>query len=139
MSTFGMMGTGVDRAQVLAVPPEALVETDATPGIMRKVALNTDRAMLVRATCEAHVSSGWHHHGDRDVLGHVLQGRVRFEYGPGGTMCTEVGEGGYFHVPAGLVHRDVNPGDQPQDMVIAFVGTGPLVVNLDGPQAPRGG
>ena len=42
-------------------------------------------------------------------------------------------EGGFFHVPVGLVHRDVNPLDEPQEFVIAFVGEGPLVVNLDGP------
>jgi hypothetical protein len=36
-------------------------------------------------------------------------------------------------VPVGLVHRDVNPLDEPQEFVIAFVGDGPLVVNLDGP------
>ncbi len=64
----------------------------------------------------------------------MLRGRVRFEYGPGGGSSTEVEEGGYFHVPVGLVHRDVNPDDQPQDMLIAFVGDGPLVVNLEGPE-----
>jgi len=89
--------------------------------------------MLIRVGAEGRISSGWHHHGDREVLGHVLSGRVRFEFGPGGGDSTEVEEGGYFHVPAGLVHRDVNPADDPQDLVIAFVGTGALVVNVDGP------
>ena len=89
--------------------------------------------MLIRVRAEGGISSGWHHHGDREVLGHVLRGRVHFEYGPGGGESTDVEEGGYFQVPAGLVHRDVNPSDEPQDLIIAFVGTGPLVVNVDGP------
>jgi uncharacterized RmlC-like cupin family protein len=69
-----------------------------------------------------------------NVLGYVVRGRLRFEFGPGGAESTEVEEGGFFHVPVGLVHRDVNPLDEPQEFVIAFVGEGPLVVNLDGPQ-----
>jgi uncharacterized RmlC-like cupin family protein len=106
--------------------------------LVRELAFDTDRAMLIRARADGGVVSGWHHHGQREVLGHVLRGHVRFEFGPGGTETTDVEEGGYFRVPAGLVHRDVNPTDEPQDLVIAFVGTGPLVVNVEGPE-PAGG
>jgi len=123
--------TGTDR--ITAVGPHELAEAAGTPGLVRKVAFETERAMLIRARCEGHVVSGWHHHGDREVLGHVIRGRARFEFGPGGSQSTEVEEGGYFRVPAGLVHRDVNPDPEPQDLLIAFVGTGPLVTNLDGP------
>jgi quercetin dioxygenase-like cupin family protein len=123
--------TGSDR--ISAVRPNELAEAAGTPGLVRKVAFDTERGMLIRASCEGHMVSGWHHHGDREVLGHVLRGRVRLEFGPGGTQSTDVEEGGYFHVPSGLVHRDVNPDDEPQDLLISFVGTGPLVFNLDGP------
>jgi quercetin dioxygenase-like cupin family protein len=120
-------------AVVTAVAPEGVRPVEGTPGIERLLALDSERAMLIRARGGPRIESGWHHHGRREVFGHVLRGRVRFEYGPGGRGSTEVEEGGYFHVPVGLVHRDVNPDDQPQDMVIVFVGDGPLVVNLDGP------
>ena len=100
---------------------------------MREVAYSTDRAILIRARAEGGTASGWHHHGDRDVLGHLLRGRARFEFGPGGRESTEVEEGGFFRVPAGLVHRDVNPGDEAHHMILSFVGSGPLVVNVDGP------
>jgi len=99
------------------------------------LAFDTQRAMLVRARVEGSIASGWHHHGDREVLGHVLRGRARFEFGPGGDHSTEVEEGGFFHVPAGLVHRDVNPTEEPQEMILSFVGSGPLVVNVDGPES----
>lgn len=119
--------------RVLAVSPNDLRDAAPTPGVLREVAFETDRATLMRARAEAGAASGWHHHGDRDVLGHVVRGRARFEFGPGGRESTEVEEGGFFHVPAGLVHRDVNPLDQPQEIILAVVGEGPLVVNLDGP------
>ena len=120
--------------EISAVLPDALIPGDATPGLLREVAFATDRAILVRARAEPRIESGWHHHGLREVHGHVLRGRVRFEFGPGGRSTTEVEEGGFFHVPVGVVHRDVNPEDAPQELVIAFVGEGPLVVNLDGPE-----
>lgn len=47
----------------------------------------------------------------------------------------DVEAGGFFHIPAGLVHRDVNPLDSPQEIVMTVVGRGPLVVNVDGPDA----
>ena len=89
--------------------------------------------MMVRARAEPRAASGWHHHGDRDVFGFLLRGRARFEFGPGGRESAEVDEGGFFHVPRGLVHRDVNPTDEPQGFALTFVGSGPLVVNVTGP------
>ena len=90
----------------------------------------------MRARAEANAASGWHHHGDHDVLGYVVRGAARFEFGPGGTDSVQVGEGGFFHVPAQLVHRDVNPLDLPQEIILTLVGAGPLVVNVDGPPTP---
>jgi quercetin dioxygenase-like cupin family protein len=119
--------------RVSALAADELSEGAATPGLEREVAFETERAILVRVRAEPGVVSGWHHHGDREVLGHVIKGRARFEFGPKGGEHTDVPEGGFFHIPGGLVHRDVNPFDEPQEMVISFVGTGPLVVNVDGP------
>jgi uncharacterized RmlC-like cupin family protein len=100
---------------------------------VRELAFETERATLIRSRAEASAVTGWHHHGERDVLGYVVSGRARFEFGPGGTESTDVEEGGFFHVPAGLIHRDVNPLDQLQELVLSVVGEGPLVVNVDGP------
>ena len=119
--------------RVSAIAPHGLSIAAPTPGVVREVAFETDRATLMRARAEPRAASGWHHHGDRDVLGHVVRGRARFEFGPGGQESTEVEEGGFFHVPAGLIHRDVNPLDEPQEIILSVVGEGPLVVNLDGP------
>jgi uncharacterized RmlC-like cupin family protein len=121
------------RDRVSAVAPDGLSEGAPTPGIVRELAFETERATLIRSRAEASAVTGWHHHGERDVLGYVVSGRARFEFGPGGTESTDVEEGGFFHVPAGLIHRDVNPLDQLQELVLSVVGEGPLVVNVDGP------
>jgi quercetin dioxygenase-like cupin family protein len=119
--------------RVSALSSDGLSAGAPTPGVLREIAFDTARATLMRARAEAGAATGWHHHGDREVLGHVLRGRARFEFGPGGRESTEVDEGGFFHVPAGLVHRDVNPLDEAQEIILAVVGEGPLVVNFDGP------
>jgi uncharacterized RmlC-like cupin family protein len=121
--------------RVSAVFPDGLSAAAPTAGVLREIAFDTDRATLMRARAEAGAASGWHHHGDRDVLGYVVRGRARFEFGSGGHESTEVEAGGFFHVPAGLIHRDVNPLAEPQEIILAVVGEGPLVVNLDGPES----
>lgn len=119
--------------RITAVARDALRAGAPTPGVLREIAVETPGATVMRARAEPRAASGWHHHGDRDVVGCVVSGRVRFDFGPGGAESVEIEEGGFFHVPAGLVHRDVNPGDSPQEIVITLVGEGPLVVNVDGP------
>jgi uncharacterized RmlC-like cupin family protein len=120
---------------VRVVPPDGLAAGAATPGVTRELALQIRDATVMRARAEANASSGWHHHGARDVLGYVVAGRARFEFGSGGIESADVEAGGFFHIPAGLVHRDVNPLDSPQEIVMTVVGSGPLVVNVDGPDA----
>jgi hypothetical protein len=67
-------------------------------------------------------------------MGYIVRGRACFEFGPGGAHRTDVDEGGLFHVPVGLVHRDVQSSGRAQELILSFVGDGPLVVNLDGPE-----
>lgn len=116
-----------------AVTPQELDEADGTPGITRMVAFQTDDNALVQVQADGGVSSGWHHHCDRHVYAHLIEGTAVIEYGPGGSKQLHVETGGFFHLPPGVVHRDVNPIDEPQRWVISFVGTGPLVENVDGP------
>lgn len=116
-----------------SVTQHDLEEAEGTPGITRKVFFDTDDNALVQAEADGGVSSGWHHHGDRHVYAHLLEGEASIEYGPGGRERLEIEAGGSFHLPPGIVHRDVNPIDEPQRWIISFVGTGALVENVDGP------
>ena len=125
---------GSETGRISTVAPDSLTEAPGYPGVVREIAHSTARALLVRARAEGGTATGWHHHGDREVLGYLVHGRARFEFGPGGRDSMDVEEGGFFHVPAGLIHRDVNPSDEPQEFVLVFAGTGPLAVDVDGPQ-----
>lgn len=115
------------------VAPDELRAGASTPGVLREVAFATERATLMRARAEPLAASGWHHHGGCDVLGYVVSGLARFEFGPQGSDAVEVKAGGFFRVPPGLIHRDVNPIDTIQEIVLTIVGSGPLVFNVDGP------
>jgi uncharacterized RmlC-like cupin family protein len=118
-----------DRVSVV----EALRAVASTPGLLRELAFETRGATMMRARAAAHATSGWHHHGEHDVLGFVVSGAARFEFGAAGADAVDVREGGFFHVPAGLIHRDVNPLEVEQEIVLTLVGDGPLVVNVEGP------
>jgi uncharacterized RmlC-like cupin family protein len=88
-------------------------------------------AGLVRT--DAHMTTGWHHHADYETSIYVVSGSVRMESGPGGTHVVDAGPGDFLHVPRGAVHRESNPGDSVSDLVVVRAGTGPAVVNVDGP------
>jgi uncharacterized RmlC-like cupin family protein len=106
----------------------------STPGILREAAFKTESLLFIRATTSNEDSpSAWHHHAQHDVYGYVVSGRIRFEYGPEGKSVAEAGPGDFFHVPAGVVHRET-PGKETGHVIIAFVGTGPLAVNVENPE-----
>lgn len=115
------------------VTSEKLAVGNSTSGIERKVAFDTDNNTLVYAHVAGGSTSDWHHHVDRHVYGHVIAGTVRFEYGPGGRDSAELQAGDFFYIAPGTIHRDVNPADEEQRLLISFVGSGPLVENVRGP------
>lgn len=78
--------------------------------------------------------SGWHHHDGWDTYIYVVSGRLRLEYGPGGSEAAEAQPGDFLHVPAHVIHREGNPSDEAAELVGFRVGTGEIVVNVDGPE-----
>jgi len=80
------------------------------------------------------VVSGWHHHGTRQLYGFIVSGRLQLEYFLRGQEIAELNVGDFFHVPAGLVHRDLNPSKDRELVVFnILVGSGPAVINVDSP------
>lgn len=71
-------------AAIDAVEPDEWEMGDGTPGIVRKIAFRTDNNIVVHASAAGGTTSGWHHHGDRDVYGCLVEGNPAFEFGPGG-------------------------------------------------------
>lgn len=106
-----------------------------TPGISRHLAFESNEVLVLYASVEPGIASGWHHHDHFDVYGYVVSGAVRFECGPGGQDSVSFSAGDFFHVPALLVHRDVNPSDTEGQKTVLFLhGSGQMVVNVDGPE-----
>jgi len=105
-----------------------------TPGVVRKRAFETERAVVSETHLEAGVVAGWHHHGERELYGFVISGRMRLEFGKSGREHVEVGPGDFFHIPPRLVHRDMNPDKENMLRVASVVfGPGPAVINVTGP------
>lgn len=122
-------------ATVRALLTSALAPAPGSPGITRHLAFQGDGVMVVRSIVEPGTISGWHHHGKYHVYGYMVSGTARFDSGPGGNQATSVGPGDFFHVPPGAVHRDVNPSSsEPQEVLLFLQGSGPMVVNVDGPE-----
>jgi uncharacterized RmlC-like cupin family protein len=58
------------------------------------------------------------------------------EFGPGGEVVVDAGPGDFVFVPKGAIHREGNPTDEESHLVVVRAGTGPAVVNVEGPAPP---
>lgn len=109
-------------------------EGDSTQGMVRDKVFEKENIVVGRSRVAGGVSSAWHHHGKRDVYGFIVSGTLRFEYGKGGGDFAVALTGDFFHIPAGLIHRDVNPDGRIEAVVVNIMsGRGPSVVNVDRP------
>jgi uncharacterized RmlC-like cupin family protein len=115
------------------VRPADRVEGERTPGMTREQAIAVDGMWAGLVRTEAHMMTGWHHHADYDTTVYVVDGSLRMESGPGGTEVVEAGPGDFVHVPKGAIHREGNPSDEESRVVVVRAGSGPAVVNVDGP------
>ena len=120
-----------ERIEVIS--EAGLVDADPTPGMQRRLAFPTPQLWTGLVHTQAGAVSGWHHHGDHETVLYQVAGRVRLEFGPGGQDAVEAGSGDFIRVPANTVHRESNPWPETSTAVIARVGTGPVTVNVDGP------
>jgi len=115
------------------VRPEQLMPADPTPGMARSKAFEAPGLWAGAVDTDPGAASGWHHHGEHESSLYVLEGTMRLEFGPGGASVVEAGPGDFVHVPAGVVHREMNPGDVVSRVVIARAGAGVPTTNVDGP------
>ena len=117
------------QAETSTVPDAAV-----TPGMKREELLATPGTWIGKVRVVPKTGSGWHHHGDNDTYVYVISGRQRADFGSGGNKSCEAGPGEVLHVPKQLIHRESNPGSQEVVSFVVRVGSGPLVVNVDGPE-----
>jgi len=103
------------------------------PGFFRKKLFQSDRVTLSETHIAPGKVSGWHHHGTRELYGVVIAGTIRLEFGPSGATAVEASRGDYFHIPPGLVHRDVNRTGEETVVAAVSIGEGPLTLEVAGP------
>lgn len=115
------------------VGPEDRVAGDPTPGLTRERAFASDGMWAGLAATEPHVTTAWHHHGEHETVIYVVSGALRIECGPAGAHVVDGGPGDFVRVPQGAIHRESNPTDVANELVVVRVGTGPPTVNVDGP------
>lgn len=113
------------------VRPEDVEAEESTPGLSRQVVFETEQNVMVRSSVDSGSSTGWHHHCDRHAFGYVLIGKGTVEFGPGGREERAVNAPLCFHIPPGIIHREI--ADTDMEVVVNFVGQGPLFENVDAP------
>jgi uncharacterized RmlC-like cupin family protein len=116
------------------IPTGALARVETWPGVTHQEAIAVGDLRSGIAHLEPGAATAWHHHGQYETSLYVASGLVRFEFGHQGAESLEGAPGDFIHVPAGVVHREVNTGSAPATNVITRVGHGPAVVEVDGPE-----
>ena len=118
---------------VRVVPRDALEPGPSTAGMVRNTAAATDTLWVGEVRTTPGARSGWHHHGEHTTYGRVIAGQLQFDFGPNGTESVIADAGDFFVVPPHTIHREGNPGSDEQVLVGVRVGTGPTVINVEGP------
>lgn len=113
------------------VNPGDVEPDESTPGLSRQVMFETEHNVMVKSSVASGTSTGWHHHCDRHAFGYILTGTGSVEFGRAGNQQRDLSAPLSFHIPPGTVHRESAEADM--EVVVNFVGSGPLVENVDTP------
>lgn len=118
------------------VRPAEFTPGHATPGMRREEAVASEAVWSGVVHTDPGSISGWHHHGDHETVAYVVSGRFRLEHGAHGRDVVDAGPGEFVYIPPRAVHRESNPSGEQATVVLVRAGSGEVVVNVDGPEAP---
>jgi quercetin dioxygenase-like cupin family protein len=96
-------------------------------------AVEGQRVLVQRTFNQPGDSSDWHVHPNYTTYGYQLTGQLWVEFGPGGSKRIECGAGDFVRIPASCVQREGAFGDSPRRGIGVRIGSGPPVVDVDGP------
>ena len=75
--------------------------------------------------------TGIHHHGEQQTIIYVLSGTSEIRWGDAGEFSARAKAGDFIHVPAFLLHMEINPSRlEPFRWVVVRSTATPVVVNL---------
>jgi uncharacterized RmlC-like cupin family protein len=116
---------------------EVTADTAQTPGMQRFAAISgrsvgSDKLWMGRTHVAASTASGDHHHGESETAIYIVSGTPRFVFWDGEkevALLTEPGD--YIFVPPFTPHREENPSEDNQAVVVIARSTQEaIVVNL---------
>jgi len=111
-------------------------ETSQTPGSLRLAAVSPGLGIhsgLWGGTflVQPGAQTGIHHHGSQETVAYVLDGESYVQWGERGEHSVTARAGDFLHIPAWLVHREIN---RSKDVAFRWVvirsSSEPIVVNL---------
>ena len=117
-------------------PKQFSAGTSQTPGSLRLAAISPDlgiQSTLWGGTflVEPGAKTGIHHHGPQETIAYVLAGESFIQWGERGEHSLTAHAGDFLHVPAWLVHREINRSEEtPFRWVVVRSTSEPIVVNL---------
>jgi uncharacterized RmlC-like cupin family protein len=117
-------------------PAEFDAGTAQTPGSQRLAGvapqLGIETAMWGGLfTVEPGASTGIHHHGEQQTIAYVLEGSCEVRWGARGEFSATASAGDFIHVPARLLHMEINLSKtEPFRWVVVRSTPVPIVVNL---------
>lgn len=120
-------------ARIEVVPKPANESADMA-GFGRRQVFETGNVRVGETRVGPGAASSWHHHGTRTLYGFVVAGQLILQFGPQGGESVRTSAGDFFRIPAGLVHRDVNPAGVETWIVNVLIGEGPATVEVRGPE-----
>jgi len=126
-----------DSPSIRVVHPDQFsAGTSQTPGSQRLAAVSSElgiHSALWGGTflVEPGAQTGIHHHGPQETVAYVLDGESFIQWGAKGEHSLTARAGDFLHVPAWLVHREINRSkDTPFRWVVIRSSSEPIVVNL---------
>jgi uncharacterized RmlC-like cupin family protein len=126
-----------DLPTISVIRPDQFSEgTMQTPGSQRRAAISAElgiHSALWGGTflVEPGAQTGIHHHGMQDTVAYVLEGESYVQWGDRGEHSITAHAGDFLHVPAWLVHREINQSkDTPFRWIVIRSTPEPIVVNL---------
>ena len=114
---------------------EFVADTAQTPGSERLAAIAPGQVDSVLwgglFVVNPGARTGIHHHGAQQTVAYVLQGVCEIRWGARGEYKAIARAGEFIHVPAYLLHMEINPSaSEPFLWVVVRSTASPIVVNL---------
>jgi uncharacterized RmlC-like cupin family protein len=126
------------RTEVHVMRGDRLSEaTQQTPGMMRRTGIDpsVSRGLWVgRVMTDPGFSSGAHHHGEAETVGHVLTGSARIRFGEGFREYVDLFPGDFVYIGPNVPHIEENLSETEILEFVTIRSPDNIVVNLEGGQ-----